>query len=107
MILLDMVVNIRFAKTILRSSELVYIARTEAIIAGCSIAECIDRSSAYLEAGADMLVIHSHSWRHLLQVLEDWQAPDSLVVIPTMFPEIDQQQLRQAGFKVIIYANQA
>jgi len=103
----DMVAKIKAAKDVQRAPEFMFIARTEAIIAGCSVAECIDRSGAYLEAGADLLVIHSRSWRHLLQVLDEWQAPDSLVVIPTMFPEIDQQQLRRAGFKVIIYANQA
>lgn len=103
----DMVAKIKAGKDVQRSSEFVFIARTESIIAGCEISECIDRSSAYLEAGADLLVIHSRSWRHLLQVLDGWQARDSLVVIPTMFPEIDLNQLRQAGFKMIIYANQA
>lgn len=103
----DMVAKIKAAKDVQRAAEFMFIARTEAIIAGCSVAECIDRSSAYLEAGADLLVIHSRSWRHLLQVLEGWQAPDQLIVIPTMFPEVDQQELRRAGFKVIIYANQA
>jgi phosphoenolpyruvate phosphomutase len=103
----DMVAKIKAGKEVQRASDFVFIARTEAIIAECSVAECIDRSSAYLEAGADLLVIHSKSWRHLLQVLEGWQAPDQLVVIPTMFPEVNLQQLRRAGFKVVIYANQA
>jgi phosphoenolpyruvate phosphomutase len=103
----EMVSKIKAGKDVQRSKEFMLIARTEAIIAGCDVSECVDRSSAYLEAGADLLVTHSKSWPHLLQVLENWKAPDSLVVIPTMFPEIDLQQLRSAGFKMIIYANQA
>ncbi len=103
----EMVSKIKAGKDVQRSGEFMFIARTEAIIAGCDISECVDRSRAYLEAGADLLVIHSKSWAHLLQVLARLKTPDSLVVIPTMFPEIDLQQLRSAGFKMIIYANQA
>jgi phosphoenolpyruvate phosphomutase len=102
-----MVSKIKAGKDVQRSKEFMFIARTEALIAGCDISECIDRSSAYLEAGADLLVIHSKSWSQLQRVLEKWNAPNSLVVIPTMFPEIDLQQLRDAGFKMVIYANQA
>ncbi len=103
----EMVSKIKAGKDVQRSKEFMFIARTEAIIAGCDISECIDRSSAYLEAGADLLVIHSKSWPQLQRVLERWNAPNSLVVIPTMFPEMDLQQLRDAGFKMVIYANQA
>lgn len=103
----EMVSKIKAGKDVQRSEEFVFIARTEAIIAGCDIAECVDRCGAYLEAGADLLVIHSASWRQLLRVLERLEASDSLVVIPTMFPEVALQQLREAGFKMVIYANQA
>ena len=103
----DMVAKIKAAKDVQRSSEFVFIARTEAIIAHCDVSECIDRSSAYLEAGADLLVIHSRSWRHLLAVIDGWEQRDKLVVIPTMFPEIELDHLRREGFKMIIYANQA
>jgi len=103
----EMIAKIKAAKDVQRSADFTFIARTEALIAACGISECIDRSSAYLEAGADLLAIHSKAWPDLLQVLERWKAPDSLVVIPTMFPEIDLLDLRNAGFKVIIYANQA
>lgn len=103
----EMVSKIKASKDVQRSEGFMFIARTEAIIAGCEISECVDRSCTYLEAGADMLVIHSKSWAHLLQVLARVKTTDSLVVIPTMFPEIDLQQLRSAGFKMIIYANQA
>ena len=103
----EMVSKIKAGKDVRRSEDFLFIARTEAIIAGCGISECVERSSAYLEAGADMLVIHSKTWKHLLQMLDGWKAPDCLVVIPTLFPEINVQQLRSAGFKMIIYANQA
>lgn len=103
----EMVSKIKAGKDVQRSKEFMFIARTEAIIAGCDISECVDRCSAYLEAGADLLVIHSKSWPQLLHVLEGWKAPDSLVVIPTMFPEVELPQLRSAGFKMVIYANQA
>ena len=82
-------------------------SRTESIIAGCSIGECVDRAGAYFEAGADLVVIHSKSWPHLLQVMDRLKAPDALVVIPTMFPQIDLQRLLSTGFKMVIYANQA
>jgi phosphoenolpyruvate phosphomutase len=103
----EMVSKIKAGKDVQRSESFVFIARTEAIIAGCEISECVDRGHAYLEAGADLLVIHSTSWHHLLQVLAPWKAHGSLVVIPTMFPEIDLHQFVSAGFKMIIYANQA
>lgn len=103
----EMVEKIKAGKDVQRSSDFVFIARTESIIAGCSIGECVDRAGAYFEAGADLVVIHSKSWPHLLQVVTRLKAPDGLVVIPTMFPEIDLQRLRSTGFKMVIYANQA
>ncbi len=103
----EMVDKIKASKDVQKSSDFVFIARTEAIIAGCSVSECVDRSGAYFEAGADMVVIHSKSWPHLLQVVERLKTPDALVVIPTMFPKIDLDHLRSTGFKMVIYANQA
>jgi phosphoenolpyruvate phosphomutase len=103
----EMVSKIKAVKDAQRSKEFIFIARTETLIADRGFTECVERSCAYLEAGADLIAIHSRSWPDLQHMLAQWEAPDSLVVIPTMFPGVDSQQLRSAGFKVIIYANEA
>ncbi|MGW3964158.1 isocitrate lyase/phosphoenolpyruvate mutase family protein [Amycolatopsis sp. NPDC005003] len=84
------------------------IARTEALIAGASVDEALERGLAYAEAGADAVLIHDKT-RHaekLFEFAERWTSPVPLVCVPTTFYEVTTKELEQAGFSLAIYANQ-
>jgi phosphoenolpyruvate phosphomutase len=89
------------------SAEFLIIARTEALIAGMGTAEALRRAQMYEAAGADALVVQSRHWSDLQGFLREWRGTLPLVVIPTAFPEVSYSELADAGFRVIIFANQA
>jgi phosphoenolpyruvate phosphomutase len=103
----EMMTKIRSAVETRRSTDFLLIARTEALIAGHGVREAAVRVQAYAEAGADAVVVHSKSWAPLEEFTVAWSGEIPLVVIPTMFAEVGVEKLATAGFKMIIYANQA
>ncbi|MBI3333376.1 MAG: isocitrate lyase/phosphoenolpyruvate mutase family protein, partial [Candidatus Omnitrophica bacterium] len=105
----EMAGRIRAAKSAVRDPDFLLIARTEALIAGLGIEEAMKRAAAYTQAGADALLIHSKSKspQEVLAFANRWRGDVPLVVVPTMFPTASVEELHQAGFKVIIFANQA
>ena len=105
----EMVGRIRAARSAASDRDLVLIARTEALIAGLGLDEALRRANAYAQAGADALLIHSKakSPHEVLAFSKAWKGSIPLVVVPTMFPTASVNDLAQAGFKIIIFANQA
>ncbi|WP_050788121.1 MULTISPECIES: isocitrate lyase/phosphoenolpyruvate mutase family protein [Actinomycetes] len=84
------------------------IARTEALIAGASVDEALERGLAYAEAGADAVLVHDKT-KHaekLLEFAERWTSPTPLVCVPTTYYEFTTKELGEAGFSLAIYANQ-
>jgi phosphoenolpyruvate phosphomutase len=86
------------------------IARVEALIAGHGVAEACRRADAYVEAGADAILIHSRdrSLTEIGEFLRQWRGTGSvpLVAVPTLFPTYSAQQLAAMGFRMTIFANQ-
>jgi len=102
--------RIRAAKDAQETEEFVFIARVEALIAGHGVEQACERADAYVEAGADAILIHSRD-RSLAEIesfLERWEGVGStpLVAVPTLFPTFTVEQLHDKGFQVIIWANQ-
>jgi phosphoenolpyruvate phosphomutase len=90
-----------------QSSDFLFIARTEALIADLGLEEALRRAYAYEDAGADALVIHSHNWPQLHRFAESWKGSVPLVAIPTAFPEVSVHEMQEAGIRIVIFANQA
>ena len=105
----EMAGRIRAAKSACPHPDFVLIARTEALISGLGLEEAMKRAHAYAQAGADALLIHSKAKfpHEVLAFAKEWKGQIPLVVVPTMFPNASVEELSQAGFKVIIFANQA
>ncbi|TJZ59016.1 phosphoenolpyruvate synthase [Streptomyces piniterrae] len=102
--------KIRTAKKAQQTDDFVVVARIETFIAGGSKEDAIRRADAYVEAGADAVLIHSKSrdGREILDFGRSWQRTDvPLIAVPTTYPDVDAEQLRAAGFSLAIYANQA
>jgi len=102
--------RIRAGKAAQESKSFVFIARVEALIAGLGVAEACRRADAYVEAGADAILIHSKD-KTLSEIegfLAQWQGRGKvpLVAVPTLFPSFSIEQLHAKGFQMIIWANQ-
>jgi phosphoenolpyruvate phosphomutase len=100
--------KIRAAKAAQTIPDFVVIARTEALIAGWGQEEALKRAEAYAQAGADAVLIHSKSptFDELKTVAKAWSGRVPLVVVPTIFDGVTTAELEDAGFKIVIYANQ-
>lgn len=100
--------KIRAAKAAQTIPDFVVIARTEALIAGWGQEEALKRAEAYAQAGADAVLIHSKSptFDELKTVAKAWSGRVPLVVVPTIFDGVTAAELQDAGFKIVIYANQ-
>src|ERR1700734_2876466 len=62
-----------------RSHDLLVIARTEALIADLGLDEALRRGTAYAEAGADLLLVHSKRKTpdEIVAFAEGWQGPNA------------------------------
>jgi phosphoenolpyruvate phosphomutase len=103
--------RLRAAKAAQESPHFVIIARVEALIAGHGVPAAVERATAYAEAGADAILIHSKdaSLTEITGFLESWHETGidtPLVAVPTLFPDFTAQELHTKGFSMVIFANQ-
>jgi phosphoenolpyruvate phosphomutase len=102
--------RLKAAKEAQESPHFVLIARVEALIAGHGVDAAIERATAYAEAGADSILIHSKdkSLGEIEGFLEQWRQTGistPLVAVPTLFPDYTADQLHAKGFAMVILAN--
>jgi len=102
--------RIRAAKAAQRTDTFTFIARIEALIAGHGVEEACRRADAYVEAGADAILIHSRdkTLGEIEGFLDQWSGVGEvpLVAVPTLFPDFTAEELHAKGFQMIILANQ-
>lgn len=99
--------KIRAAKEAQRDDDFVVVARVEALIAGHGMEEALKRGEAYRKAGADAILIHSKE-RHaneIFQFKKEWGDRLPLVIVPTKYYTTPTEAFREAGFKIVIWAN--
>lgn len=72
------------------TSSLIVIARTEALIAGLGQEEGLRRAKAYVEAGADAILVHSKQKTpdEILEFCKAWNGTAPLVIVPTNYPSL-------------------
>ena len=93
------------------TDEFMVIARIESLVLGQGLDHALARAEAYIEAGADAIMIHSraHDPGEILGFCERYaKVPrrQPLVVVPTTYNSIREAELEEAGVNVVIYANQ-
>ncbi len=86
------------------------VARIESLIAGKDVCDAIERASAYIGSGADGILIHSRAKTpcEILSFCDEYAKLPSrvpLVVMPSTFSQVTEQQLVDAGVQVVLYAN--
>ena len=90
--------------------DLLVIARTEALIADLGIEEALTRGAAYVEAGADLVLIHSKQRTpdEIVAFTQRWPGAVPLVIVPTAYPDLTEAKVRALGkIALVIYANHA
>jgi len=91
-------------------SDMLVIARTEALIADLGLDEALRRGAAYAEAGADLILIHSKRKTpdEIVAFTERWPGRVPLVIVPTAYPELTEAKVRALRkIAIVIYANHA
>lgn len=99
--------KIRAMKEAQRDEDFVVVARVEALIAGHGMAAALERGECYRKAGADAVLIHS-SKKNAAEILEfkkEWGDRLPLVIVPTKYYTTPTDVFREAGFKIVIWAN--
>ncbi len=103
--------KIRAGKQVLRTEEFMIIARIESLILERGMEDALKRAFAYIEAGADGIMIHSRRKKpdEILEFCRLFRERDKktpIVVVPTSFNSITEEELAAAGVNIVIYANQ-
>jgi phosphoenolpyruvate phosphomutase len=102
--------KIRLGKNAQVSDDFMIIARCESLILDKGMTDAIERCKAYLHAGADGIMIHSRQedGDEILEFCEkykDFGAGKPLVVVPSSFDRITEEEFEKAGVNIVIYAN--
>lgn len=99
------------AKKIQLTDDFMIIARIESLILEQGMEDALARANAYVDAGADGIMIHSRQ-KDPSEILgfcdsfrrENQETP--LVVVPTSFNSVTEEELAAHGVNIVIYANQ-
>lgn len=102
--------KIRTGKAAQVSEDFMIFARCESLILDKGMDDAISRTKAYLEAGADGIMIHSRKsdGAEILEYANLYKSFDTtcpLIVVPSSFDKIKEEEFRAAGVNVVIYAN--
>ena len=86
-------------------------ARIESLILEQGMEDALARAYAFTHAGADAIMIHSRKKdpSEIFEFVEKFRAKDAItpiVVVPTSFNSVTEEEFKARGVNVIIYANQ-
>ena len=104
----DFVAKIIAGKKVKQNHDFMIIARTEALIAGLGVDEALKRATAYENAGADAILIHSKNKtpNEIFEFCDLWKGVIPLIVVPTSYGSVKINDLISHKIKMVIYANQ-
>lgn len=103
--------KIAAAKKVQLTDDFMIIARIESLILEQGMDDAMTRARAYVKAGADGIMIHSRkkSPAEILEFCDLFRKEDKktpIVVVPSSFNSVTEQELAAHGVNVVIYANQ-
>lgn len=102
--------KIRMGKEAQVTKDFMIISRIESLIAGHTVEDALERAYAYVEAGADGVMIHSkeksgEDIKAFCLAFRKVHPAVPIVVVPTTYNHIKEDELAQWGVNVVIYAN--
>ncbi len=94
-----------------RTKEFMIIARIESLILERGMEDALKRAFAFTTAGADGIMIHSRKKdpTEIFEFISKFRASDKatpIVVIPTSFNTVTEEEFAARGVNIVIYANQ-
>lgn len=103
--------KIRAGKSVIKSGNFMLIARIESLILKQGLEDALARAMAYVEAGADGIMIHSKetSPQEVFAFCGQFRAVDPvtpIVAVPTTYCSVTEEELLARGVNMVIYANQ-
>ncbi len=93
-----------------KSLDFMICARIESLILEKGVEDALTRAKAYVDAGADAIMIHSRKSLpdEIFDFAEKFRAfniQTPLVVVPTAFSQVTEQEFKSRNINVVIYAN--
>ncbi|WP_299546288.1 phosphoenolpyruvate mutase [uncultured Helicobacter sp.] len=103
--------KIKAGKQAQLTNDFMIIARIESLILEVGMDDAILRAKAYIEAGADGIMIHSRK-KDGQEILEFCKIYNTfvnrkpLMAVPTNYPILSEEDLKNSGVNIVVYANQ-
>ena len=93
------------------TDDFMIIARIESLILERGMEDALERARAFVKAGADGIMIHSRKKdpAEIVEFCDKFRAEDAvtpIVVVPSSFTVITEEELAEHGVNIVIYANQ-
>lgn len=103
--------KIRAGKKAQKTKDFMICARIESLILERGMDDALERAFAFAGAGADAIMIHSRKKEpsEIFEFIEKFREKDKItpiVLVPTSFNTVYEEEFKERGANVIIYANQ-
>ena len=94
-----------------RTKDFMICARIESLILKKGMEDALERAFAFTAAGADAIMIHSREKdpQEIFEFADKFRGKNfstPLVVVPTAFNEVTEEEFKLHGINIVIYANQ-
>jgi len=102
--------KIQEGKRVLLTDDFMIIARIESLILKNGMEDALTRAQAYIDAGADGIMIHSKQkdGKEIIEFCNKFKAIEKrvpLVVVPSTFAHISENEFKELGVNIVIYGN--
>ena len=92
------------------TKDFMIISRCESLIAGKPVDDALERCHAYVDAGADGVMIHSKNKsgadiKEFCQRFREKDPHTPIVAVPTTYNQFTEEELAAWGINIVIYAN--
>lgn len=103
--------KIRAGKKAQKSKDFMICARIESLILEQGMDDALERAFAFTDAGADAIMIHSRKKdpAEIFEFVEKYREKNQttpIVVVPTSFNVVTEEEFKARGVNIVIYANQ-
>lgn len=103
--------KIQAGKKAQKTQDFMICARIDSLVLERGMEDALERGFAFAKAGADAIMIHSckKDPAEIFEFVEKFRAKDSvtpIVVVPTAFHAVTEEEFKARGVNVVIYENQ-
>lgn len=107
----DFCEKIKAGKKAQKTKDFMICARVESLILERGMDDALERAFAFVGAGADAIMIHSRQKdpAEIFEFVDKFRKKDKatpIVVVPTSFNTVTEEEFKNRGVNVVIYANQ-